>query len=223
MVQNTGTTDLTISGLTVTLPSPSCTTGCPTGATAGGPTCPGIARPVTWSIWFGPVDYLGTSSVAYTGGTITVTPGDYAIFTQTSGGGNCPGGPAPASSEADFDTSDANFLSNCPPTFTTDTASEPQITFTINGAVQPTLYDTGHTIDTGGIDPGNCGLNEALGWRPITVTCGESCPSNQLPPPPSGVPQFPITAIAVAATAFVALALVRKFEWKAPPDRSTTE
>ncbi|MDA4123508.1 MAG: hypothetical protein OK456_10050 [Thaumarchaeota archaeon] len=217
MVQNTGASSLTISGLTVTLPAPGAdcnSNGC--GGTDSGATCGGIARPVTWDIWFGAIDFRGTSTVAYTGGTITVAPGDYAIFTGTTGGGNCPGGPAPTTGEADFDTSDSNFLFNCPPTPTTDTQSAPQITLTIDGAAQPTLTDAGHTIDTGGQDPGNCGINEALGWRPITVTCGESCPSNQIPPT-LGVPQFALPTIAVAAIGLVAFAFAARLMRRGPP------
>ena len=220
MVQNTGTTPLTISGLSITLPKPGAdcnSNGC--GGTDGGPTCGGIGRSTTWNIWFGTIDYFGSSTVAYTAGTVTVQPGNYAIFTQTSGGGNCPSGPGPNSGQADFDTSDANFLFNCPATPTTDTQSAPQITFAIDGAAQPTLTDTGHTIDTGGQDPGNCGVNEALGWRPITVTCGESCPSNQIPPT-LGVPQFPIPAVAVAAIGLVAFAFTARFMRKGTPTPS---
>ena len=45
-------------------------------------------------------------------------------------------------------------MSGCTPT--KDTVSDPQITFTALGYAPTTYVDQGHTIDTGGIDIGNC-------------------------------------------------------------------
>jgi len=53
-----------------------------------------------------------------------------------------------------------------------------------------TYQDNGHTLDTGGIDTGNCPPtttdpqwgHESLGWRLVSDSCGEGCPTNQLGP-----------------------------------------
>jgi hypothetical protein len=184
LVTNTGATSITLTGLTVTLPLPQ--SGNP-----GSPTCGAETRPITFDIWFGQQYYYGNQSEpAYDGGPITIPAGGQAIFASTSSDGTykCPSGnypSGPTGGTYDFDTSDAYFLGGCTPT--TDTVSDPQITFSATGYAATTYFDKGHTIDTGGIDTGNCSTtpanpewpNEALGWRVVSSTCGENCPMSQ--------------------------------------------
>ncbi len=188
LVTNTGAAPITLTGLTVTLPLPQ-------SGSRGSPSCAQPPRPVTFDLWFGQQFYYGNlSAPAYDGGPITIPAGGRAIFAGTSSDGAyiCPSGNYPAGpthGTYDFDTSDANFLGGCTPT--TDTVSDPQITFSTTGYAPTTYVDGGHTIDTGGIDVGNCGAtsvnpewpSEDLGWRVASSTCGESCPTNQLGAP----------------------------------------
>ncbi len=203
LVTNTGSTSVTLTGLTVTLPLP--LSGNP-----GSPSCAEPPRPVTFDLWFGQQYYYGNvSDPAYDGGPIAIPAGGQAIFTGTSADGAlvCPKGnypSGPTGGTYDFDTSDANFLGGCTPT--TDTVSDPQITLSATGYSPTTYIDEGHVIDTGGIDVGNCGHaaanpewpNEALGWRPASSTCGESCADNQL-----GVPSSTTAQTSVATTSEV--------------------
>lgn len=88
-------------------------------------------------------------------GSFTVPAGKSVILTE-----NPPGDPATSD---DFDTS--GFPGNqCTPI-----AIAPTVTVAI-GAARTTLADTGHVLDTGGIDVGYCpsaAKNESLAWRPI--------------------------------------------------------
>jgi hypothetical protein len=91
--------------------------------------------------------------------SFTLMPGQDAIFTQ--------------SDSMDFDGSDTNFcgfVCNYGP---------PVVSFNVNGTTVM-LQDTGHVLDTGGIDPGtsnDCGFsgcNESQGWQLIgTSTVAE--------------------------------------------------
>ena len=208
LIQNTGTTSLTITNFTVLLPAPVTTTG--------GPTCSG--RPQFFNIWFNP------ANSAFTQASIVVPPGGEVIFAQTSGGGNCPlisgtngisGNSLPINGYADFDTSDFNFQTSCTPS--TDTQSDPQLFITFLGipttsfghgiTASDQFIDSGHTLDTGGYDPVNdgCADNESLGWRLNTSTCGESCPGNQI-----GVPEFPLPIVFIVGIGFTLFLLARK-------------
>jgi len=185
LVNNTGTTPITLTDLTVILPLPA-------SGDRGSPSCVAPPRPIAFNLWFGQKYYFDDrSQPAYNGGQIIIPPGGQAIFAGTSSDGSytCPTGNYPSAGPKatyDFDTSDANFLSGCTPT--TDTVSDPQIIFTATGFAITTYIDKGHVTDTGGIDPGNCHPtavdpqwgHENLGWRPVSSTCGESCPLNQL-------------------------------------------
>jgi hypothetical protein len=183
-VINTGTAPITLTNLTVTLPLPA-------SGLRGDPSCASPPRPITFKLWFGQQYYFGNlSDPAYFGSPITVPPLGQAIFAGTSSDGsytcptgNYPSGPGSANHATyDFDTSDANFLSGCTPT--NDTVSDPRITFSAVGYSPTTYIDVGHTIDTGGIDTGNCSPtatdpqwgHEDLGWRPANDPCGETCP-----------------------------------------------
>jgi len=184
LVTNTGETPITLTNLTVVLPLPA-------SGNRGSPFCPEPPRPIAFNLWFGQQYYFGNKSdPAYLGSPIVVPSGGQAIFAGTSSDGSytCPTGNYPAGPPKptyDFDTSDAQFLSGCTPT--TDTVSDPQITFSALGYAPTTYVDDGHVIDTGGIDPGNCAAtaadpqwgHESLGWRLANNTCGELCPSNQ--------------------------------------------
>jgi hypothetical protein len=184
LVTNAGTTSITLTGLTVVLPLPK-------SGNLGSPSCAEPPRPIAFDLWFGQQYYYGNRSApAYDGGPITVPAGGQAIFTGTSADGAyiCPSGNYPAGPTGgtyDFDTSDANFLGGCAPT--TDTLSDPQITFSATGYADTTYVDAGHIIDTGAIDIGMCGPttanpewpNEDVGWRLASSTCGLSCPTNQ--------------------------------------------
>lgn len=184
LVTNTGATQITLTNLTVVLPLPA-------SGNRGSPFCPEPPRPITFDLWFGQQYYFGNKSEpAYLGSPIVVPPGGQVIFAGTSSDGSytCPTGNYPAGPPKptyDFDTSDAQFLSGCTPT--TDTVSDPRITFSALGYAPTTYLDEGHVIDTGGIDPGNCAPttadpqwgHESLGWRPANSTCGELCPANQ--------------------------------------------
>ena len=190
LVTNTGAAPITLTGLTVALPLPS--SGNP-----GSPTCTAETRPLTIDIWFGQQYYYNDKSTpAYLGGPIIVPPGGQAIFAGTSSDGTykCPSGnypSGPTSGTYDFDSSDAYFLDWCIPS--TDAASAPRITFVATGYAATAYTDVGHTIDTGGIDTGNCSStptnpgwpNEELGWRVASSTCGEGCPTNQYVVPQS--------------------------------------
>ena len=187
LVNNTGAQTITLTNLTVVLPLPA--SGNP-----GTPSCAEPPRPITFELWFGQQYYFGNlSEPAYYGGPITVPAGGVAIFAGTSSDGSytCPTGNYPSSpphATYDFDTSDANFLSGC--VVTNDTVSDPRITFTAASYAPTTYVDVGRVIDTGGFDTGNCSPtatdpqwgHEYLGWRPVSNTCGESCPMNQLGP-----------------------------------------
>lgn len=186
MVTNKGTTPMTLTNLTVSFPLPS----------SGGsvvPTCVAEMRPITFNVWFGQQYYWhNPKDPAFDGRPITVEPGGEAIFAGTSSDNSyhCPTGNYPSTGLVngtyDFDTSDAYYLNGCTPTV--DPSSAPQITFSATGYAATTYNDTGHTLDTGGIDTGNCTPtsvdpqwgHENLGWRLISDACGESCPTNQL-------------------------------------------
>ena len=186
LVINTGATSITFTNLTVAFPLPS------SGATVT-PTCIAEMRPITFNVWFGKQYYWhNPADPAFDGGPITVPAGGLAIFAGTSSDNSykCPTGNYPSTGLTngtyDFDTSDAYYLDGCTPT--TDPSSAPRITFSANGYAATTYNDNGHTIDTGGIDTGNCAPtamdpqwgHENLGWRLVNDTCGESCPTNQL-------------------------------------------
>lgn len=186
LVINTGTAPVTLTNLTVAFPLPS----------SGGsvtPTCVAEMRPITFKVWFGQQYYWDNpADPAFHGGPITVPAGGQAIFAGTSSDNSyhCPTGNYPSTGPTngtyDFDSSDAYYLNGCTPT--TDTSSAPRITFSASGYAATTYDDNGHTIDTGGIDTGNCAPtatdpqwgHENLGWRLVNDTCGESCPTNQL-------------------------------------------
>jgi LPXTG-motif cell wall-anchored protein len=186
LVNNTGTSPVTFTNLTVFFPLPS----------AGGtvvPTCKAEMRPITIRVWFGQQYYWDNpADPAYDGGPITVAPGSSAIFAGTSSDNSytCPTGNYPSTGlkngTYDFDSSDAYYLDGCVPT--TDQSSAPQITFSAIGYAATTYIDVGHTLDTGGIDTGNCAPtatdpqwgHESLGWRPVNDPCGEACPTNQV-------------------------------------------
>lgn len=94
------------------------------------------------------------------------------------------------------------------------TTNAPQVTVTVGGV--PTAYnDNGHTLDTGGFDSINAvpcpnpsesapNCNESLQWRDISLTCGLSCPGG------SGVPEFNLPVVAVAAIGIVGLLVLRR-------------
>lgn len=184
LVSNTGGTSITLTNLTVVLPLPA-------SGDRGSPSCAEPPRPITFNLWFGPQHFFGNlSDPAYDGSPITIPAGGQAIFAGTSSDGSytCPTGNYPSSppkATYDFDTSDANFLSGCTPS--TETASDPEITFSATGYAPTTYIDEGHVLDTGGIDTGNCSPtnvdpqwgHEYLGWRLASSSCGESCPMNQ--------------------------------------------
>jgi hypothetical protein len=185
LVINKGTSPITFTNLTVAFPLPS------SGSTVI-PTCAAEMRPITFNVWFGQKYYWNNpADPAFSGGQIVVPAGGQAIFAGTSSDNSyhCPTGNYPSigltNGTYDFDTSDAYYLDGCTPT--TDPSSAPRITFSANGYAATTYNDTGHTIDTGGIDTGNCKPttvdpqwgHENLGWR-LLGTCGESCPTNQL-------------------------------------------
>lgn len=187
LVTNSGAAPITLTNLTVVLPLPA-------SGDVGSPICPDPTRPITFNLWFGQQYYFDNrSDPAYFGGPITLSQGGQAIFAGTSSDGayKCPSGNYPAgpagspNATYDFDTSDTNFLTGCNPT--NDTVSDPRITLTATGYASTTYVDSGHTIDDGGIDPGNCSAtsanpewpNESLGWRLVNDTCGEACQTNQ--------------------------------------------
>lgn len=184
LVINTGTSPIVFTNLTVAFPLPS------SGITVT-PTCTAEMRPITFSVWFGQQYYWhNPADPAFNGGPITVPAGGEAIFAGTSSDNSyhCPTGNYPSTGPVngtyDFDSSDAYYLNGCVPTI--DPSSAPQITFSASGYASTTYNDSGHTLDTGGIDTGNCAPtaadpqwgHENLGWR-LVGTCGESCPTNQ--------------------------------------------
>ena len=186
LVINTGTAPVTFTNLTVAFPLPS-------SGNSVVPTCTAEMRPITFNVWFGQQYYWhNPADPAFDGGQITVPAGGEAIFAGTSSDNSyhCPTGNYPSTGLTngtyDFDTSDAYYLNGCTPT--TDPSSAPRITFSATGYAATTYNDSGHTLDTGGIDTGNCTPtttdpqwgHESLGWRLVNDTCGESCPSNQL-------------------------------------------
>ena len=188
LVMNTGTSPVTFTNLTVAFPLPS--SGNSSGDTVI-PTCKAEERPITFNVWFGQQYYWhNLGDPAFNGGPITVPAGGEAIFAGTSSDNSyhCPTGNYPSTGTIngtyDFDTSDAYYLGGCTPT--TDPSSAPRIVFSANGYSTTTYNDTGHTLDTGGIDTGNCTPtqsdpqwgHENLGWR-LIGTCGEGCPTNQ--------------------------------------------
>jgi hypothetical protein len=185
MVMNTGSSPITFTNLTVAFPLPS------SGGTVV-PTCTAQMRPITINVWFGQQYYWhNKADPAFNQGPVTIPPGGKAIFAGTSSDNSyhCPTGNYPSTGPVngtyDFDSSDAYYVNGCTPV--TDTSSAPQITFSAQGYAATTYNDTGHVLDTGGIDTGNCTPtatdpqwgHETLGWRMIG-TCGESCPGNQL-------------------------------------------
>ncbi len=205
LVTNAGAAPITLTNLTIGLPLPA--SGSP-----GSPTCVAEKRPITFNLWFGQQFYYGnTAKPAYDGGPVTIPAGGQAIFAGTTSDGTyqCPSGnypSGPTGGTYDFDTSDAYFLDGCTPT--TDTQSAPRIVFSAVGYAPTTYVDGGHTIDTGGIDTGNCDKtstnsgwpNEGLGWRTVSSVCGEGCPTNQLQALTSKVGVEPTSATSVAAT-----------------------
>jgi hypothetical protein len=185
LVINRGTTPITLTNLTASFPLPS-------SGSSVTPTCAAEMRPITFNVWFGRQYYWhNPADPAFDGGPITVPAGGEAIFAGTSSDNSyrCPTGNypsiGPTNGTYDFDTSDAYYLDGCAPT--TDTSSAPRITFSADGYAATTYSDNGHTMDTGGIDAGNCAPttadpqwgHESLGWRLVNGTCGESCPTNQ--------------------------------------------
>ena len=186
LVINAGTAPVTLTNLTVAFPLPS-------SGDSVVPTCTAEMRPITFDVWFGQQYYWhNPADPAFDGGQITVPAGGQAIFAGTSSDNSykCPTGNYPSTGLTngtyDFDTSDAYYLNGCTPT--TDPSSAPRITFSATGYATTTYNDSGHTLDTGGIDTGNCTPtttdpqwgHENLGWRLVNDTCGESCPTNQL-------------------------------------------
>jgi hypothetical protein len=186
LVINSGASSITLTNLTVAFPLPA------SGASVT-PTCTAEMRPITIDVWFGQQYYWDNpADPAFNGGPITVPAGGQAIFAGTSSDNsyNCPTGNYPSTGPTngtyDFDSSDAYYLNGCTPT--TDPSSAPRITFSAVGYASTTYKDNGHTIDTGGIDTGNCAPtpadpqwgHENLGWRLVNDTCGEICPTNQL-------------------------------------------
>jgi len=186
LVINTGATSITLTNLTVAFPLPS-------SGTSVTPTCAAEMRPMTVNVWFGQQYYWDNpADPAFDGGPITVPAGGQAIFAGTSSDNSyhCPTGNYPSigltNGTYDFDSSDAYYLNGCAPT--TDPSSAPRITFSAVGFAATAYNDNGHTVDTGGIDTGNCPPtttdpqwgHENLGWRLVNDTCGESCPTNQL-------------------------------------------
>ncbi len=184
LVINRGTGAITLTNLTVYFPLPS------SGGTVV-PTCTAEMRPITFNVWFGQQYYWDNpANPAFNGGPIVVPPGGKAIFAGTSSDNSyhCPTGNYPSTGPVngtyDFDSSDAYYLNGCTPT--TDPSSAPRIIFSASGYATTTYNDTGHTLDTGGIDTGNCSPtatdpqwgHENLGWR-LVGTCGEDCPTNQ--------------------------------------------
>lgn len=188
MVVNTGAAPMTLTNLTVLFPLPS-------SGSSVVPTCSAEMRPILFDVWFGHQYYWDNpADPAFYGGPVTVPAGGEVIFAGTSSDNtyHCPTGNYPSTGPIngtyDFDTSDAYYLNGCVPT--TDPSSAPRITFSAAGYSTTTYVDYGHTIDTGGVDTGNCSPtptdpqwgHESLGWRLINDTCGESCPSARFGP-----------------------------------------
>lgn len=186
LVINKGTAPVTLTNLTVAFPLPS-------SGNSVVPTCIAEMRPITFNVWFGQQYYWhNPADPAFYGGQITVPAGGEAIFAGTSSDNSyhCPTGNYPSTGPTngtyDFDSSDAYYLNGCTPT--TDPSSAPLVTFSATGYAATTYNDNGHTLDTGGIDTGNCAPtatdpqwgHESLGWRLVNDTCGEGCPTNQL-------------------------------------------
>jgi hypothetical protein len=184
LVINRGTAPITFTNLTVAFPLPS-------SGNSVTPTCTAEMRPITFNVWFGQQYYWhNPADPAFDGGSIVVPAGGEAIFAGTSSDNSyhCPTGNYPSigltNGTYDFDTSDAYYLNGCTPS--TDPSSAPRITFSAGGYATTTYNDTGHTLDTGAIDTGNCDPTavdpqwgyENLGWR-LVGTCGEDCPTNQ--------------------------------------------
>lgn len=200
LVINSGTGPITLTNLTVAFPLPS----------SGGsvtPTCAAETRPITFNVWFGQQYYWhNPADPAFEGGLVTIPSGGEAIFAGTSSDNSyhCPTGNYPSigltNGTYDFDTSDAYYLNGCTPT--TDPSSAPRITFSADGFAATTYSDGGHTLDTGGIDTGNCAPttvdpqwgHENLGWRLVGDACGEGCPTNQLGTASSTTPTSAVTA-----------------------------
>lgn len=196
LVINRGNSPVTLTNLTVAFPLPA-------SGNSVVPTCVAEMRPITFNVWFGQQYYWhNPADPAFNGGQITVPAGGEAIFAGTSSDNSykCPTGNYPSTGLTngtyDFDTSDAYYLNGCTPT--TDPSSAPRITFSATGYAATTYNDTGHTLDTGGIDTGNCTPtatdpqwgHENLGWRLVNDACGEGCPTNQAletPTPSSSV------------------------------------
>lgn len=236
LVVNTGTSPITFTNLTVSFPLPS------SGSTVV-PTCTAEERPITFNVWFGHQYYWhNPADPAFYGGPVVVPAGGEAVFAGTSSDNSyhCPTGNYPSTGTVngtyDFDTSDAYYLNGCTPT--TDPSSAPRITFSALGYATTTYNDTGHTLDTGAIDTGNCSPtaadpqwgHEDLGWR-LVGTCGESCPLNQFGAVPTtvtttvtssagpgGVSATVAYAIAAVAVVFiVATAYLVLTRGKSPP------
>jgi hypothetical protein len=94
---------------------------------------------------------------------VTILPGNAVIFTETA--------------FYNFDTSD-QAIGCCSP----DPTFLPNVHLTVDG-VTTVFSDVGQVLNTGGFDLAGLGLNEALGWRDISSTCGINCPGNQIPEP----------------------------------------
>lgn len=181
MITNTGAVSITISSLTVTTPNEAAGL-CDSGC----------------SIWGGSLPF-------------TLAPGMHAIFAQTV--------------SYNFDTSD-NGLSGIGPSLTnncnagaeqgsaTCLAGMPSVSVDVDGTTS-TYNDVGFVINTAGYDvvysspcpnpadtTGAC--NESLQWRDISSTCGVTCPGG------NGVPEFGLSALAVAAFGLAAVFLVRR-------------
>jgi len=102
---------------------------------------------------------IGTCTYNPWGSTmnISLAPGSSLVLTQT-------GGPKPCNTNEvgpyNFDTSEASF--SC----TVNNGLIPAIKLTINGQ-QTTINDTGQILNTGGVDPGECGLREYTPWTVV--------------------------------------------------------
>jgi hypothetical protein len=103
-------------------------------------------------------------------GSFSVPAGQSVILTQN------PPGNDPASDN--FDTS------SYPGNQCTPLTVAPKVTITVGG-VPTTLVDSGHVLDTGGIDTGYCGTgadkNESIQWRPIGAAGSTTATLNLTP------------------------------------------
>jgi hypothetical protein len=170
LIVNTGVSSITLDSLSATVP--------------------------TWTTNPLPGNTASTANTWASFASITLMPGNGAIFTQTT--------------TYNFDTSDIGLQSplldqtnNCDPTNAFAIANPsvcgpiaPRVTISVNGTLLPVFTDTGQVLDTGGFDLanastlcpgeavplGNC--NESLQWRSIGTT-GIGNPGGVTPEPAS--------------------------------------